>query len=85
MNQVVLQLIYITKFFWWETGYWCSMDIQHDRAGYYMCWGCLVWVPSVYTSQSFYLVNHPVTIGPLATAANLILGTLSVWWVANIT
>ena len=28
---VILQLIYISKFFWWETGYWCSMDIQHDR------------------------------------------------------
>jgi 7-dehydrocholesterol reductase len=55
---VALQLIYITKFFWWETGYLCSMDIQHDRAGYYICWGCLVWVPSVYTSPAYYLVNH---------------------------
>ncbi len=26
----------------WETGYWGSMDIMHDRAGYYICWGCLV-------------------------------------------
>lgn len=36
----------------------CSMDIQHDRAGYYLCWGCLVWVPAVYTSHSFYLAQH---------------------------
>jgi len=56
---VALQLIYITKFFWWETGYLCSMDIQHDRAGYYICWGCLVWVPCVYTSPAFFMVNHP--------------------------
>ena len=21
------------------------MDIMHDRAGYYLCWGCLCWVP----------------------------------------
>ena len=55
---VALQLVYITKFFYWETGYLCSMDIQHDRAGYYICWGCLVWVPSVYTSPSYFLVNH---------------------------
>jgi 7-dehydrocholesterol reductase len=34
------------------------MDIQHDRAGYYLCWGCLVWVPAVYTSHSFYLAQH---------------------------
>ena len=40
-------------------------DIQHDRAGYYICWGCLVWVPSVYTSHSFYLAEHapPLSLG----------------------
>jgi 7-dehydrocholesterol reductase len=58
---VALQLIYISKFFYWETGYLCSMDIQHDRAGYYICWGCLVWVPCVYTSPAYFLVNHPNT------------------------
>lgn len=25
---------------------------------YYICWGCLVWVPSVYTSQAFYLTTN---------------------------
>lgn len=55
---VALQLIYIFKFFHWEMGYMCSMDIQHDRAGFYICWGCLVWVPCVYTSHSFYLAEH---------------------------
>lgn len=29
----------------WETGYLSTIDIMHDRAGYYICWGCLVWVP----------------------------------------
>ncbi|KAF6149871.1 hypothetical protein GIB67_008592 [Kingdonia uniflora] len=32
-------------------------------AGFYICWGCLVWVPSVYTSPGMYLVNHPVNLG----------------------
>jgi len=36
---VLLQLIYIGKFFVWEGGYLRSMDIMHDRAGYYICWG----------------------------------------------
>ena len=31
----------------WETGYWGSMDIMHDRAGYYICWGCLVRSPAL--------------------------------------
>uniref|UniRef100_A0A7S2RJ36 7-dehydrocholesterol reductase n=1 Tax=Rhizochromulina marina TaxID=1034831 RepID=A0A7S2RJ36_9STRA len=76
---VALQLIYITKFFWWETGYWCSMDIQHDRAGYYICWGCLVWLPCVYTSQTFYLVKHPVQLGTVGTILNLVAGFLAIW------
>ncbi|GFP79219.1 7-dehydrocholesterol reductase [Phtheirospermum japonicum] len=58
-----LMLVYVTKFFWWEAGYWNTMDIAHDRAGFYICWGCLVWVPSIYTSPGMYLVNHPVTLG----------------------
>jgi len=56
---VGIQLVYISKFFLWETGYLRSIDIMHDRAGYYICWGCLVWVPGVYTSPTLYLVNHP--------------------------
>jgi 7-dehydrocholesterol reductase len=64
---VTLQLIYITKFFIWEPGYLRSLDIMHDRAGYYICWGCLVWVPSIYTSPTLYLVNHPNHLGSLLT------------------
>jgi 7-dehydrocholesterol reductase len=76
---VTLQLIYITKFFYWEMGYMCSMDIQHDRAGYYICWGCLVWVPSVYTSHSFYLAEHSPELSTVASALILILGTIMIW------
>ncbi|KAG5239433.1 7-dehydrocholesterol reductase [Salix suchowensis] len=65
----ILMLVYVTKFFWWEAGYWNTMDIAHDRAGFYICWGCLVvWVPSVYTSPGMYLVNHPVNLGLQAKA-----------------
>ncbi|CAN0880396.1 7-dehydrocholesterol reductase [Linum grandiflorum] len=36
----ILMLVYITKFFWWEAGYWNTMDIAHDRACtfYIGCW-----------------------------------------------
>jgi 7-dehydrocholesterol reductase len=64
---ISLQLIYIAKFFIWETGYFRSLDIMHDRAGFMICWGCLVWVPCVYTSASMYLVHNPIILGyPLA-------------------
>ncbi|CAI7852165.1 unnamed protein product [Closterium sp. NIES-54] len=66
---VALMLVYISKFFYWESGYWSTMDIQHDRAGYYLCWGCMVWVPCIYTSPALYLVNHPLHLGtPVALA-----------------
>lgn len=64
---VVLSALYCFKFFLWETGYWKTMDIAHDRAGYYLCWGCLNWVVCIYTSQPMYLVKHPVQLSqPLA-------------------
>lgn len=33
---VTLQLIYIAKFFHWEMGYMKTLDIMHDRAGFYL-------------------------------------------------
>ena len=75
---VALQLLYITKFFLWETGYLSSLDIMHDRAGYYICWGCLVWIPGIYTSPTFYLVNHPNHLGLFWSAAIFILGAICI-------
>jgi len=76
---VTLMLVYVFKFFLWETGYWASMDIMHDRAGYMICWGCLVWVPSVYTAPALFLVDNPVQLGTPLAAAMLAVGALSVW------
>ncbi|KAK2141290.1 hypothetical protein LSH36_1126g00027 [Paralvinella palmiformis] len=64
-----LQMAYFAKFFWWEAGYMRTMDIAVDRAGFYICWGCLVFVPGVYASVSMYLVGHPVRLGPCASCA----------------
>lgn len=71
---VLLQLIYIAKFFIWEMGYMRSMDIMHDRAGFVICWGCLVWVPGIYTSPTLYLVDHPNHLGPLLSGLILTVG-----------
>lgn len=40
---VALQLIYVAKFFHWEMGYMKTLDIMHDRAGFYLVslyWSC---------------------------------------------
>lgn len=57
----ILQMIYIFKFFYWEKGYTFSLDIMHDKAGYYICWGCIVWVPSFYALTGYYLVSNKGT------------------------
>ena len=64
----------------WETGYWRSMDIMHDRAGYYICWGCLVWVPAVYTSPAMYLTMHGVNnLSAPAALAIACAGTAAIY------
>jgi hypothetical protein len=63
----------------WETGYWGTMDIAHDRAGYYLCWGCLNWVPAIYTSPALYLTEHPVEWSLPAAIAVAVAGTLAIY------
>nr|WP_232220487.1 7-dehydrocholesterol reductase [Legionella tunisiensis] len=75
---VSLQFLYIAKFFLWETGYLRSLDIMHDRAGFYICWGCLVWVPCIYTSPSMYLVLHPIHLNFGWVTLILSLGAASI-------
>ncbi|GAA2511961.1 hypothetical protein [Streptomyces gobitricini] len=69
-----LQLAYILKFFYWEDGYCATLDIMHDRFGYYLCWGVTVWLPGVYTLAGHYLVTHPRQLSWTASAALLLLG-----------
>lgn len=69
---VALQLLYVTKFFIWEKGYMRSIDIMHDRAGYYICWGCLVWLPVVYTSPALFILHLPETLNFIS--ASLVFG-----------
>ena len=78
----ILQMIYIFKFFYWEKGYMFSLDIMHDNAGYYICWGCIVWIPSFYVLSSYYLVrnkgtNYNDSINLLVTG---IIGIIINYW-----
>ncbi|KAK6620526.1 hypothetical protein RUM43_010818 [Polyplax serrata] len=59
---LIIQSVYIAKFFWWEVGYFFTLDMMLDRAGFYICWGTLVLVPSFFTFSGAYTVVHPPTI-----------------------
>ena len=53
--------------------------LQVDRAGYYLCWGCLVWVPCVYTSSSYYLSVHSPDLSPASALLIFLLGYASIY------
>jgi 7-dehydrocholesterol reductase len=53
------QYLYLFKFFLWEMGYMRSIDIIVDRAGFEIQWGCLCYVPAVYTLHSRFCVQYP--------------------------
>jgi 7-dehydrocholesterol reductase len=57
---VFLMLTYVGKFYYWEAGYFRSIDIMHDSAAFYLVWGCQCFLPTLYTNSALYLVNNPV-------------------------
>jgi protein-S-isoprenylcysteine O-methyltransferase Ste14 len=71
----VFQITYIVDYFIHEEAVLSTYDIRHERFGWMLCWGDLVWVPFLYTVQAQYLVLHdphlstPFLIG--ITALNL--------------
>lgn len=81
-----IQMVYNVKFFLWEDGYINSMDMAVDKAGFMICWGCLAYVPSVYTLVCYYLAkmgpsNDVITV-PMAVGmfvAGMVLTLLNYW------
>jgi len=76
---VAITVLYLFKFFWWESGYFTSLDVMHDRFGYYICWGVLAWVPAVYALAAQYLVLRPRDLPWPVAGAILALGVGAIW------
>merc|ERR1711915_744161 len=49
-----------------------------DRAGYYLCWGCLTWVQVFYTFSAYFLVAHPTKVSNPGSLVIFFFGLLSV-------
>lgn len=75
----MIQLIYITKFFIWENGYVRTTDITLDRCGYMLFWGCICYVPTVYTSPSVYHYYNPVEVSTFTRDITVLLGTVFIF------
>jgi 7-dehydrocholesterol reductase len=75
---VLLQVGYVFKFFVWEEGYFHSLDMMHDRCGYYLFFGVMVWVPSFYGLPAFWLVTHPIALHPRLTVGLVLFGFFAI-------
>jgi 7-dehydrocholesterol reductase len=76
-SMVVVNLLhaaYVVDFFWNEDWYLRTIDICHDHYGFYLAWGSMVWLPTVYTLQAQYLAREPYELSPVATVVILSLG-----------
>ena len=73
-----LQIAYLVKFFLWEKGYFFTLDMMHDRAGFYLCWGCINWVPSVYALVSIFhgVVRHESDMSQMTMVSLISVGLL---------
>ncbi|NUO50399.1 MAG: 7-dehydrocholesterol reductase [Polyangiaceae bacterium] len=72
-----LVVVYLYKFILWEEGYCASLDMMHDRFGYYIVWGVLAWVPAVYPIAQFYLSTSGHEVAPSVAAFCLVFGLLA--------
>jgi 7-dehydrocholesterol reductase len=71
---LVLQTLYVVDLFAREEWYLHTTDIQHDRFGFYLAWGGVVWLPFMYTLPAAYLAATRVDLSPVAVLAVLALG-----------
>lgn len=68
-----LQLLYVLDFFAREDWYLRTIDIHHDRFGFFLAWGSLVWIPFMYTLQAMYLSHRAIALPPTAVIGILAL------------
>jgi len=76
---VFLQSLYLLKFYVWEGGYFNTIDIMHDRFGFYLCWGCLCWVTGFYTAPTLFQVRYLHDISYQAAFWILLVGLIALW------
>jgi len=67
------QFLYVVDYFWNEEAILTTWDIKHEKFGWMLAWGDLVWVPFTYTIQAYYLVDHPHALSPAATTGIVLL------------
>jgi hypothetical protein len=66
---VLFQLLYVGDCMFHEAAILSTWDIRHERFGWMLAWGSLVWVPFTFSLQAYYLVDHTPALPPAGLAA----------------
>ena len=69
-----LHALYVIDFFANEDWYLRTIDMCHDHFGFYLAWGSIVWLPSMYTLQNQYLLHNPTTLSSPQAIAIFLAG-----------
>lgn len=72
-----LSFAYIYDFYCNEQWYTQTIDMIHDRFGFMMAWGSIVWMPFVYSFVMFQIVEYPPD-SVMISIFSLIFGLISV-------
>ncbi|KAH7412849.1 ergosterol biosynthesis ERG4/ERG24 [Cadophora sp. MPI-SDFR-AT-0126] len=73
-----LHTIYVLDLFINEDWYVRTIDITHDHFGFYLGWGSLAWLPSMYTLQVQYLALHNPPASDLSDLATVCIACVGV-------
>ena len=65
----IFHFFYVADYFLHEEAILSTWDIRHERFGFMLSWGCLVWVPFTFSLQAQYLVRHAHDLSIPATVA----------------
>ena len=69
-----LQLVYVLDYFWHEPAILTTLDVQHEKFGWMLIFGDLVWVPMTYSLQAHYLIDHSAETSDLGRRAVCLVG-----------
>ncbi|HUF92757.1 MAG TPA: DUF1295 domain-containing protein [Candidatus Limnocylindria bacterium] len=72
---VAFQCLYVADCLYHEEAILTTWDIKHERFGWMLAWGSLVWVPFTYSLQAYYLVDHSPALSWPALAGLVALNT----------
>ncbi len=81
---VAIQFLYVADYYLHEPAILTTVDIVHDRFGWMLAFGDLVWVPLTYSLQAFYLIGHPHAL-PVMAAAGIILLNMAGYYIFRAT